>query len=174
MNTTNLHIRKVDPAEWETLQRMSRKTFFEAFAAVNTAGNMQAFLDTAFAESKLRNELNDPESDFYFACIDNEPIAYLKINFGRSQTELKTNESLEVERIYVDASAQGKGIGQLMLDYAIDIARQQKTKFIWLGVWEKNPGAIRFYERNGFAAFSQHTFKVGDDPQTDILMKKTL
>ena len=46
--------------------------------------------------------------------------------------------------------------------------------YVWLGVWEQNPRAIRFYEKNGFVPFDTHVFILGEDKQTDILMKKIL
>jgi len=45
---------------------------------------------------------------------------------------------------------------------------------VWLGVWEENPRAIKFYKKNGFVEFDKHTFVLGEDEQTDILMKKIL
>jgi ribosomal protein S18 acetylase RimI-like enzyme len=42
---------------------------------------------------------------------------------------------------------------------------------IWLGVWEKNHNAIGFYTKNGFITFDKHLFLLGDDQQTDLLMK---
>lgn len=43
-----------------------------------------------------------------------------------------------------------------------------------LGVWEHNHRALRFYEKNGFIAFGTHIFQLGNDQQTDILMKKSV
>ena len=82
--------------------------------------------------------------------------------------------ALEIERIYVNSEFQGRKIGQLLLSKAISLANEQHLKQIWLGVWEYNPKAIKFYERNGFQEFDKHIFKLGDDEQTDILMRLTL
>jgi ribosomal protein S18 acetylase RimI-like enzyme len=41
----------------------------------------------------------------------------------------------------------------------------------WLGVWEDNHRAIRFYEKNGFEKFDSHPFILGESKQTDLLMK---
>lgn len=61
-----------------------------------------------------------------------------------------------------------------MYEKAISIALQKNAEYIWLGVWEENPRAIRFYEKNGFLEFDKHIFKLGDDEQTDIMMKLEL
>ena len=122
----------------------------------------------------MTREVKNENSEFYFAKIDNEVIAYLKVNYGESQTELKDNKSLEIERIYVSKEFHGKNVGQLLYNKAIEVAEQRGSEYVWLGVWEQNPRAIRFYEKNGFAVFDKHIFKLGNDEQIDILMKLKL
>jgi len=68
----------------------------------------------------------------------------------------------------------GKQVGQLLYENAIRIARERALEYVWLGVWEKNARALRFYEKNGFLPFDKHIFKLGNDVQTDIMVKKSL
>jgi ribosomal protein S18 acetylase RimI-like enzyme len=98
----------------------------------------------------------------------------MKLNEGGAQTELQKEDSFEIERIYVLSDFQGKGIGRQLLEKAIQMAMEKKASYIWLGVWEENKSAIQFYKKNGFIAFDEHYFMVGDDKQTDIMMKLTL
>jgi diamine N-acetyltransferase len=156
------------------LQKISRQTFSETFSWGNTAANMQAFLEKGFNTEKLIKEINNPESVFYFARSDNNIIGYIKVNTGTAQTELQEEEGVELERIYVLKEFQGLKAGKLLLDKAFEIARSRKAAYIWLGVWEKNTNAIAFYEKHGFVAFSSHVFQVGDEEQTDIMMKLML
>ncbi len=166
-----IHIRSVTPQDLDALQQISRQTFLETFSAGNTAENMHQYLEEGFSAEKLMTELNDPNAQFYFAALDNAIIGYLKLNFGASQTELKDEKALEIERIYVLKEFHGKKAGQLLFEKAMQIARQAGADYVWLGVWEENPRAIRFYQKNGFVAFDKHIFKLGDDAQTDIMMK---
>lgn len=166
-----IEITKVKLADIDDLQVIGRQTFFETFADHNTADDMQKYLDNNLSIDKLKNELADKNSEFYFATLDNKVIGYLKINFGQAQTELKDKSSLEIERIYVLKDFHGKKVGQVLYDKAIDIAKQTKADYVWLGVWEKNPRAINFYKKNGFVEFDKHIFKLGDDEQTDIMMR---
>jgi ribosomal protein S18 acetylase RimI-like enzyme len=157
-----------------TSPTFSRQTFFESFADQNTAEDMQKYLDNNLSIDKLKNELADKNSEFYFATLDNKVIGYLKINFGQAQTELKDKSSLEIERIYVLKDFHGKNVGQVLCNKAIDIAKQTKSDYVWLGVWEKNPRAINFYMKNGFVEFDKHIFMLGNDKQTDIMMRLKL
>jgi ribosomal protein S18 acetylase RimI-like enzyme len=79
---------------------------------------------------------------------------------------------LEIERIYVLGQYQSKKVGQLLFEKAIETAKQLSASYIWLGVWEENSRAISFYKRNGFEVFDKHVFKLGEEEQTDLMMKR--
>ena len=170
----NIDIKRVTLSDIDQLQKISRQTFSETFSAGNTEENMKRYLEEGFSIEKLTAELNNKNSEFYFATIDNKVIGYLKLNFGPSQTELKDDNALEIERIYVLKDFHGKRVGQLLYGQAMLIARQMNADYVWLGVWEENPRAINFYKKNGFVEFDKHVFKLGNDEQTDIMMKLQL
>jgi diamine N-acetyltransferase len=172
MNT--LEIIKIGIPEVAQLQAIGRQTFAETFAAGNTEENLKKYLEEGFTLEKLTAEVANAHSAFYFAKLGTQVIGYLKVNFGQAQTELKDSQSLEIERIYVLAAFHGKQVGQCLYDKALAIARETDAHYVWLGVWEENPRAIRFYQKNGFEAFGKHTFVLGDDAQTDIMMRLQL
>lgn len=154
------------------LRRLSIDTFEPAFASGNTRANMDAYMGQAFSEEQLGSELQNPESQWFFAAVDSIPAGYLKLNFGPAQTELQAPNALEIERIYVLPEYYRAGVGQRLLDHALHLARQKGLVYVWLGVWEHNPRAIRFYEKNGFVRFGEHPFTMGDEVQTDWLMRR--
>lgn len=158
----------------DELQQISHKTFNETFSGYNTSENMAKYLEEGLSIERLTDELSNEHAEFYFALDNNITVGYLKLNAGPSQTELQDNNALEIERIYVLQAYQGKKIGQLLYEKAMEVAKQKNVHYIWLGVWEENHKAINFYQKNGFAQFDKHMFKLGDDEQTDIMMKKTL
>ncbi len=170
----NIQIIKVQPEHIHLLKSIGVTTFYETFSADNSKENMNTYLEKSFSLKRLAGELADKNSAFYFAIVDNKQVGYLKLNFGISQTEIKEEKALEIERIYVLKAFQGKKIGQLLYEKALEIARNKKVLYVWLGVWENNHKAIRFYEKNGFTTFDKHIFKLGNDKQTDIMMKLQL
>lgn len=169
-----ISIRQVTPADIGALQTISRQTFLETFAPHNTEDNMRQYLQEGFSPQRLGAELSNEESAFYFAQRGDEVIGYLKINTGQSQTELQDNRAIEIERIYVLKAYHGRKVGQQLYDWAIRIGQERQSDYVWLGVWEHNAKALRFYEKNGFVPFDTHIFRLGDDEQTDIMMKKQL
>jgi diamine N-acetyltransferase len=170
----NIKIKKVTIKDLNQLQHIGRKTFYETFSDSNSEDNMNHYLNAGFSVEKLTTELNNNNAAFYFSLLGQNVVGYLKLNFGDSQTELKDEKSLEIERIYVLNEFQGKKIGQILYEKAIYVARQKKVDYVWLGVWEKNQRAIKFYQKNGFVAFDTHIFRLGNDEQIDIMMKLKL
>lgn len=169
MNT--IEIIKATVSDLETIQKISIQTFIETFAAVNTPENIADYIKDSLNTEQLTYELNNGNSQFYLAYSDTEVVGYLKINFGDAQTESINENALEVQRIYVLQNFHGKNIGQLLLDEVKKIAQITNVDSVWLGVWEENHRAIRFYTKNGFVVFDKHVFKMGNDEQTDLLMR---
>ena len=156
------------------LEAFSRQTFFETFSGMNTPENMAAYLSTAFETKKLRAELSNTNSTFFFLYLNGELAGYLKLNEAPAQTEIHDGQSLEIERIYVSKKFQGEGLGRYLMDKATGIAMQREKKYVWLGVWEKNDKALRFYKKNGFYQVGSHSFVIGGDAQNDYIMRKDL
>jgi hypothetical protein len=171
---SSIALQPVRPSDLDELLSLSKKTFYDAFEHVNNPDDFKAYTAIAFHPDKILSEINNPHSAFYFALIGDEKVGYIKLNYQSAQTEFQDEDAVEVERIYVLANQQGKQIGRQMIDFAISKAIDDKLKYIWLGVWEHNHSAIRFYEREGFKQFSSHEFWVGNDKQIDLLMKKEL
>lgn len=153
---------------------VAKTTFYEAFAEQNAEENIRAYMDSAFHENKLLQELQNPNSIFYLALLNEEIVGYLKLNFEDAQTGLKDNKAVEIERIYVRKEHFGTGIAQALFAKAMAIAQKNRLHYIWLGVWEHNQRAIAFYKKQGFKQFGTHAFTLGQEVQTDILMRLDL
>jgi diamine N-acetyltransferase len=156
------------------LQELSVLTFHQAFAGLNTESNMKYYMDQAFSPDQLLQELGDRNSLFLLLQTSGTSIGYLKLNFAPAQTDLNDPLSLEIQRIYVHPDYQNLKLGEKMILKAVEIAEDHQLRYLWLGVWEKNLRAIRFYERHGFAVSGQHPFPFGDEMQTDLIMKRYL
>lgn len=170
----NCSIRPVLLDEAGTLAELARRTFVATFASDNDPDDLNSYLDRAFGIEQVSSELRKPHSWFFFAEVEGRPAGYLKINTGDAQTETVEGRTLEIERIYVDPEWQGHGVGKALLEFSMDEAKRRRSDAVWLGVWENNTKAISFYERQGFVPFGKHDFVIGNDVQTDILMRRNL
>ncbi|MFD0990236.1 GNAT family N-acetyltransferase [Mariniflexile jejuense] len=170
----NLSITLCNLSHLEALVEISRNTFINAFEKDNNPVDFLAYVNNAFSEDSIKKELLNPNMSFYFLYLDNQLVGYFKLNEKEAQTENLKAASIELERIYVISTFQGKKIGEFMINQAITISIEKNAAFLWLGVWEKNVNAIRFYERIGFKKFGSHNFYIGADKQIDLLYKLDL
>jgi ribosomal protein S18 acetylase RimI-like enzyme len=166
-----IEIKRAYLEDLTTIQNISITSFTETFSEINTPENMEKYLQENFNTAQITSEISNPYSIFYVAVWDNQPIGYLKVNLGSAQTETINDKTLEIQRIYVVKAFHGKKIGQSLLDQAIKMAQEYCVDYIWLGVWEENQNALQFYAKNGFVTFDKHIFVLGDEQQTDLLMK---
>ncbi len=164
-------IRKALTQDLGDLVHMARTAFLQAFTAGNKPENVSAYLEEAFTPGQLEIEMANPASTFFVAENGDEIVGYLKVNQTPAQTDIQDPESLEISRLYILEEHLGSGLGKKLLDTAIDFAKQNGKKYLWLGVWEHNARAIRFYEKNGLRKFGSHPFPFGDEVQTDYLMR---
>ncbi|WP_221391789.1 GNAT family N-acetyltransferase [Dyadobacter sp. NIV53] len=168
-----LEIRKATVADAQNIARFSRKSFHDSFADQNTKENMDKFM-TVFSEDALAAEVKSPENIFYIALDNNTIAGYIKLLPVQNPLEDIAQKTVEICRIYVDKERIGQGIGNILMKKGLEAAVDLGAKTIWLGVWEHNSNALSFYKKWGFERFSEHIFMLGDDRQTDWLLKKEL
>lgn len=185
-------LRQATLEDAETLAALGRRTFYQTFADFYSKATMERYLNDAFDLGRVQRELACPQSRFWLleeagrsetgeAGKEREGVAkgpvavgYLKLNWGEAQTDLSEHNGLEIERIYLLAEAQGRGLGKMLYDKAITEAREQARAFVWLGVWENNHPAIAFYRSRGFVEVGTHSFQMGDVVDRDLIMRRDL
>jgi ribosomal protein S18 acetylase RimI-like enzyme len=166
-----LSLSEAELSDLATLLEVAQTSFVQAFTEGNKPENVQAYLSQAFTLLQLEKEWRNPASTFLLASLEGKLVGYTKVNLAAAQTDVQDPESLEVARLYTLEEVWGKGVGQFLLDAALAFAKEKGKTFVWLGVWEHNARAIRFYEKNGFKTFGSHPFPFGDEIQNDWLMR---
>lgn len=170
----DLRLHRCTPADLPRLKKIAEDTFRDTYEAANDPKDFQNYIATAFSEDRMLEALMTPGSCFYFVYDADHIVAYFQVNEWNAQSDLHLKNSLELERIYVLPGSKGKGIGKWILDGVCKMARVKGLQVVWLGVWEKNGKAIDFYYRQGFRKFGEHPFIIGEDEQTDWLLKKEI
>ena len=169
-----VRITKCSREDLPRLREISIETFTDTFKNQNSPENLKAYLERAYNAEQLEKELTHSSSEFYFVYFQDELAGLLKVNMNDAQTEPMGNDALEIERIYIRSQFQRKGLGQYLINQAMEIAKIHNKKRLWLGVWEKNENALHFYKKIGFVQTGAHSFYMGDEEQTDFIMVKTL
>ncbi len=172
MDKMDIEFRKCTRDDLTYLVQISKSTFCEAFEADNDPEDFNAYMDSAFSTTQLQKELSQEHTTFYFVIGKGQVLGYFKLNEFDAQSEFHEVIGIELERVYITSGYQGKGIGRQVLNQIFEIAKTRKKHYVWLGVWQRNPRAIKFYEAYGFQKIGTHPYFIGNDKQTDWLMRK--
>lgn len=166
---------KIGVESVEALREISCETYYDTFkSSIVNPEDMENFLRDAYSIETLTAEITNPESEFYFLYQEERLVGYLKLNVGAAQTEQDVAENtLEIQRIYVRPSEKRQGFGTVLMDFAMNHAKEAGYDSVWLGVWEHNDAAQAFYKEHGFVRVGEHVYWTGNQADTDhILLKK--
>jgi ribosomal protein S18 acetylase RimI-like enzyme len=154
------------------LSVLAEATFRAAFAESNTAANMQLHCAASYGQALQLAEIREPGRETWVAEFDGRLVAYVQLQFDAASPGTSGKGSVEIQRFYVDASHHGAGLAHQLMAHVLARADANGYSVLWLGVWERNARALAFYRKWGFEVVGEHIFKVGDDPQRDLLMRR--
>jgi ribosomal protein S18 acetylase RimI-like enzyme len=176
MDEFRIQIRRGDAVDAEMLAKIGRQAFDEAFSdhPANHPDDMRVYMDEAFGPATLSGELSDPDTIFLIAEIGGNIAGYAKLKFDAREDGITGERPIELCRLYALDRFIGKGVGKVLMLEFFDIAEETERDVAWLGVWEFNYRAQKFYEKFGFTKCGEHVFQLASDAQTDWLMEKRL
>lgn len=169
-----ISVRTCNEKDIDALLTLAIKTFRDTFDDFNTPENMIQYINKTFTKKALQEEMKQAGTVYFLALDGRQPAGYAKIRTSENPPGLDDIPAMEIERLYAQSQYIGKRVGYMLLKACLDFAKKKRAGAVWLGVWENNARAIAFYQKNGFKPFSQHTFMLGEDAQTDLLMRKDL
>ncbi len=169
-------IRFATTADASLLSLLSETTFRETYWGTDTDENILSHIANSFNIPKIIEEIAAVNSNHYLIVENklNQAIGYARIRYDQSikPNYLQSNKALEIARIYVLKEFQGQKIGQLLMEYIENFAKQEGFDTIWLCVWKENLDGIRFYQRHGLEIIGEYVFKLGNSTYVDWAMAK--
>ena len=184
--STPITIRSATEADVPHIVRIGAETFAASFAHSMPAEHMQEYLGQTYTVPAMTAELADTKhSTFFVASSNHDILGFLQMKCGTTEPCVPQDRpTCELHRIYVSVDSLGRGVGQLLVQRGIDWATElrsvsegsgiQSEMGIWLGVWDENLQAQKFYRRWGFERIGAHDFVIGDTRQTDLIMIRWL
>lgn len=165
-----IEIRRALPVDAKALTDLGRKTFVETFAKDNRPEDMDMYVSATFSEGKQLAEIQDADRLIEIAWSGNQAAGFFHLLNGKTDFSVGGAKPLEILRLYVDSPWHGKGLGALLMNRCIELTNEKGFETLWLGVWEKNFRAQAFYKKYGFEVVGSHSFRLGNDDQTDLIM----
>jgi diamine N-acetyltransferase len=166
--------RAARPDDAALLSEIGATTFTETFEAANTPEDFAAYMAAAFGEDIQRSELESGDTTVFFAERAGDVVGYVMLRERMPPASLALGDALEIARLYARKRALGSGVGAALMQRAIAEAAGRGKDAVWLGVWDRNERAIRFYESWGFHRSGTQPFLLGTDLQTDLVMVRRL
>ena len=169
-------MRRITLQDVPALSFIAKKTFYDTFTCTCTEDDMDDFLEKFYNENTLAKEVAVSAMGYFFAEIDGEIVGYILFSNGTQDfAQIHGSTALELKRLYVLEAFHGKGIAQQMMQFFLDHAKSQGYDNAFLGVWEYNLRAQKFYGKYGFVKTAHtHDFPIGNTPQTDVYMWRSI
>lgn len=171
---TMINVKRAGESDALALYELARRTFIDTFAEHNSEADMDLYLASTFSPSKQLREIQDPQRRIAIAWIDNAAAGFFHLLDVAPDLAVKGARPIELLRLYVDSPWHGKGVGAVLMDKSLELAREEGFQTMWLGVWEQNFRAQAFYRKYGFTVVGEHIFKLGNDEQTDLIMERAI
>lgn len=103
------------------------------------------------SDEKYTSELKSPESLLLVVEMVNEPVGYLYAYLKNFSEYLRSDEqSCELEVVYIEKKARGKGLAEKLIDECIEWAKNNNAKCVKAGVYAKNKISFRPLNKKGF------------------------
>ena len=179
--TNGPEIRHATRDDAALLSEIGRTSFFDAFASDprNKPEDMQSYMLLAFSVEAIRVELADPDVIYLIAESDSRTqagaaLGYVKLQLRSTFPGVVGANPIEVSRLYARTEWVGRGVGPALMEACFDEGRKRRHDVIWLGVWEFNLRAQKFYSKYGFERVGEHAFQLGSDSQIDWVLQRAL
>ena len=168
------NIRKARRDDATKLSLIAGQTFRDTFGGANTAEDMDLHCRTRYSEVIQAEEIADPNM-VTLLCEYSERLAgFAQLRWGKAPSCVVADAPGEIQRLYVISEFHGKGVAHDLMNACIGEMTRHRSDVVWLGVWERNLRAIAFYKKFGFQEVGAQVFPLGNDPQRDVVMARSV
>lgn len=107
------------------------------------------------ARKFIQERLDNNESVIFVALAGNEPVGFTQLY--PKYSSMRATKNWILNDLYVETIHRKKGIGEKLIEKAMDFARQNNAKFVELSTAVDNYIAQSLYERIGFKKTESET-----------------
>jgi ribosomal protein S18 acetylase RimI-like enzyme len=169
-----IEIRRAHEADAKLIRVLGAVTFFEAYFEQDDAHDLANYIHESFDLEKIRAEIADKNTTFFIINLDDHAVGYAKLREGSKTDCIKTENSIELQRIYIIERVYGTGIGEQLLKYCLEFAKTRGFATLWLGVWEEIKRAQKFYAKHGFKRVGELEYPYGETVGINFVLEKVL
>jgi GNAT superfamily N-acetyltransferase len=167
-------VRRATGADAARLAELAARTFADTYASYNDPADMAAHIGAKYGEARQAAELAHPAATYIVAEAGDQLIGYAYLVADQAPGGVPLDAPVEVVRFYIAREWHGTGAAQQLMAACVAEARRRGGRTLCLAVWERNPRAIAFYRKAGFAIVGSTAFQLGSQRQADHVMALAL
>lgn len=169
-----MYIKKITAQYIKELTEVAIASFLPAHGHSSPKEDMDTYIAKHFNPASLAQEISDTTNEYYGLWNQNKMIGYFKINFNQKTAFCQAQNITYMSRLYLLQQYYDLGLGEIMLNKAIDLSKSNNQQGMWLKVWKENKRAIKFYEKRGFQIIGESDYKISSNHSNpNFVMYKT-
>lgn len=161
------------PSDALRLSILFQTVYITTYGFEGVSNEYASFISKRFSPQYIENTITNEPHSIIVATLNDNLVGVAEIDFNRP-CPIGNVAQPELGKLYVLDAFFGRGIGYNLMNEVEKTARANGHKQVWLEVWDENPRAIAFYERQGYQAIGTVPFPMDDNTYTNIVMIKTL
>lgn len=123
---------------------------------------MNEFLERNYNYDTIREELSDVNNIYYMISHDDKPVGFSKIILNSKHPDIAADNVALLDRIYLLREFYGLKLGLKLLNFNIELSKNNNQSGMWLYAWIGNERAVNFYLRAGFKIIGSHKYYVNE------------
>ena len=132
----------------------------EAHRESTTADNLNSYLQKHYNDDAIKAELEDQDNIYHIIWYNDKPAGFSKIELNVKEAAIEADNITKLDRIYLLKEYFGLKLGWELLNFNIQIAKENNQSGIFLYTWTGNNRAVDFYLKTGFTILGSHKFYV--------------
>ena len=150
-------------ADAPLLAALGKRTFIESHGHSASQEDIDGYVKEKYTIDAMETELSDAQNVYHIIYYNEEPAGFSKIILNVSHSNIPQANVTKLERIYMLKQFYGLQVGQALLQFNIQLSKEQNQAGMWLFVWTENPRALRFYKKAGFKVIGSHDFALTEN-----------
>lgn len=169
-----VEIRKATVNDATLLAEIGKKSFIESHGRSASEADINSYVNEKYTVQVFVEELSNPENNYHIIFYNEIPAGYSKIIFNVGHKNFEPTNLTKLERLYLLKEFYHLKLGYQLLNFNINLSKQNKQHGMWLFVWKENLQAVNFYLKAGFKITGSHDFKISEthsNPNHQMLLE---
>lgn len=108
------------------------------------------YINHVYNQEQVTIDVREEGSLFYFVIVNGKKEGVLKVKIDKPYPQQSTVKGTKLDRIYLSEDVQGKGVSKVLMEFVLDIARDNGSEILWLDCMNSKHQALNYYLKYGF------------------------